>query len=80
MIGLRIRRAIDCSVLTIVAAAGLSGCSRGGDIGAGPVYRLGPSGYTPDGTAGRTAAYPLSRPSGIRPAWDAAYASSGQGS
>ena len=31
-----------------------------GDIGAGPAYRLGASGYTPDGTAGRTAAYPLS--------------------
>jgi uncharacterized protein len=34
--------------------------ARGGDIGAGPVYRLAASGYTPDGTAGRTAAYPLS--------------------
>lgn len=30
------------------------------DTSAGPVYRLGASGYTPDGTAGRTAAYPLS--------------------
>ena len=27
------------------------------DIGAGLAYRLGASGYTPDGTAGRTAAY-----------------------
>ncbi len=31
-----------------------------GDISAGPVYRLGASGYTPDGTAGAAAAYPLS--------------------
>jgi uncharacterized protein len=31
-----------------------------GDIDAGPVYRLAATGYTPDGTAGRTAAYPLS--------------------
>jgi DUF1680 family protein len=31
-----------------------------GDVGAGPAYRLASSGYTPDGTAGRTAAYPLS--------------------
>ncbi|HEY7276970.1 MAG TPA: glycoside hydrolase family 127 protein [Trebonia sp.] len=31
-----------------------------GDVGAGPAYRLSGSGYTPDGTAGRTAAYPLS--------------------
>jgi DUF1680 family protein len=31
-----------------------------GETDAGPVYRLGGSGYTPDGTAGRTAAYPLS--------------------
>ena len=31
-----------------------------GDPGAGPAYRLGASGYAPDGTAGRTAAYPLS--------------------
>jgi DUF1680 family protein len=31
-----------------------------GDAGAGPVYRLGASGYAPDGAAGRTAAYPLS--------------------
>jgi len=30
------------------------------DTSAGPVYPLGASGYTPDGTAGRTAAYPLS--------------------
>ena len=31
-----------------------------GDTDAGPAYRLGGSGYAPDGTAGRTAAYPLS--------------------
>jgi uncharacterized protein len=31
-----------------------------GDAGAGPAYPLGGSGYAPDGTAGRTAAYPLS--------------------
>jgi DUF1680 family protein len=30
------------------------------DSGAGPVYRLGTSGYAPDGTAGAVAAYPLS--------------------
>jgi hypothetical protein len=30
------------------------------DSAAGPVYRLGASGYTPDGTAGAVAAYPLS--------------------
>src|SRR5215475_10142578 len=30
------------------------------DADAGPAYRLADSGYTPDGTAGRTAAYPLS--------------------
>jgi uncharacterized protein len=29
------------------------------DSDAAPVYQLGTSGYTPDGTAGRTAAYPL---------------------
>jgi uncharacterized protein len=31
-----------------------------GDIDAGPAYQLGGSGYAPDGSAGRTAAYPLS--------------------
>jgi DUF1680 family protein len=31
-----------------------------GSAAAGPVYRLGSSGYAPDGTAGRTAAFPLS--------------------
>lgn len=30
------------------------------DAGAGPVYRLGASGYAPDGTAGSSAAFPLS--------------------
>ena len=29
------------------------------DIDAGPAYQLSGSGYAPDGTAGRTAAYPL---------------------
>ena len=32
-----------------------------GDISAGPVYRLGASGYTPDGTAGRYRRVPAVR-------------------
>ncbi|HEX7162246.1 MAG TPA: glycoside hydrolase family 127 protein [Trebonia sp.] len=47
-------------VLAADARHGGPSSSWRGDLAAGPAYRLCSSGYTPDGTAGRTAAYPLS--------------------